>query len=666
MSVNMSLDVAVRNVLEQDKEQGEESIERAVKFVQSLDWQVYNQELSFGESVNVWQRAILTESDAAEFYGSGASRIKGLRTIDVATESERDRWSGQVLKDINLIEEETDEKVVMILTGGHRVRPEHLGDPDKFSVDEPPPESWSIPSPVGTEYLPFQRASIWELINRPMCMLADDMGLGKTIQAIGMLNYLRPDRVCIIATAGLKKVWLNELNKWLVYDIPIRVMNASHMLTYKQGVPGIYVTNYEAVRDRDARDFLHDEWDQIILDESHNIKNGSSKTAKAILGGWDAAGNKLPGLQAPRKLMISGTPMPNRAIELWTTFSYLFPQVFNERIYTDYKREFASGGTRTYVRNAKALKRWFRAITIRRRKITCLRDLPEKERETQMVSVNAMNMTRLHEMENQALAEAFGGYSQSISFSQWSAIRAECARIKASNNAEYMLRYLFANPGEKVVVFRHHQVTRKALSEGLSVCGIKHVYYEGGMTPEKKDDAVYQFQNDPECRAIIVSIKAGGLGITLTESKKAIFAEIDCVPSSLLQCEDRIHRIGQTEKCSITYLYIHGSIEEHMANIVAAKLPQIESVVDDDDVKHEHLVEAEVDISAIFEGFRKDQQGWDRLRDIHDILRTATKPDGQGGLERKYDWHTVGRFGEYYPEYKKGVPKKERDAKAAA
>ena len=635
-------------------------------FLLSLEWKVYHREMAFGEVIKAYQMSYLNEAQTAEFYECGAASVKGLRIQDISSEYEREKWSRPTIVEIEEIEAATGERIVMMLTSMFHIKPEHLGDPEKFNVTEPPAEAWSIPSPIGTEYYAFQRAGIWEMINRPNLLLADDMGLGKTIQTCGMLNATRPERVAIIATSGLKKVWQRELHKWLVYDTDIRVLSGKDMALYEKGKPGIFITNYESVRDFEAREFLHDEWDQIILDESHNIKNNKSKTARAILGSWSPSGEKLPGLQAPRKLLLSGTPMPNRAMELWTTFSYLFPDVFTDEIYTDFRKEFKGTASRVYVRNGRTLKKWFKSIAVRRRKALCQKDMPPKERETQLVSVNAMNMSRLHEMENQALAEAFGGYAQSISFTQWSAIRAECARIKAANNAEYVLRFLYSNPTEKIVVFRHHEVTRKALSEALYACDIKHEYYEGGMSEDAKEDAVDNFQHDPECRAIIVSIKAGGLGITLTASTKAIFAEIDCVPSSLLQCEDRIHRIGQDKQCHITYLYIHGSIEEHMGNIVSAKLPQIEGVIEDDQVNPEHLVEVEVDLAGILETFRDNQIGWDRLKDIHDILRTETKPDGHGGLERKYDWHVVGRFAEQYPEYKKGVPKKEREGKKAA
>ena len=624
----------VEYVADRQEESRFDDFEGAKAFLSSLDWKTFSAEMVWGEYIRITHHTKLDAKQSGEFYTLGLSQINDFQL------------------------EHTPDGGIIILAR-RIIKPENLGDASQFSNVKPCAEAWSIPAPEGVTYYDFQRASIWELIQRPNCLLGDDMGLGKTIQACGMLNYLQPARVAIIAPAGMKNVWRAELKKWLVYDTPIRVIN-SGMKGYRAGRNGIFVTNYEALRGEDSRNFINDHWDQVILDESHRIKNDKSQTAMAILGSTDDKGNEHSGLQAPRKLLLSGTPMPNRGLELWTTFSYLFPQIFTREIYADFKSAFQGRGSRHYVSNSEYLKKWFRAVTIRRRKSTVLQGLPPKKRKTNLVSVDAENLTRLHDMENKALADAYGGWGQIISFEQWSAIRAECARIKAANNAEYMLRFLIRNPEKKLVVFRHHEVTRTALSEALKVMDIPHVYYEGGMSQDNKFDAVDTFQNDPHCKVIIVSIKSGGLGITLTASHHALFTEIDCVPSSLLQCEDRLHRISQDSTVNVTYLYVHGSIEEHMAKIVAAKIPQIERVIDDDDIDPEHLVESEVQIDGILETFRKEEKGWGRLRDIQYILNNSTREDGYGGRKQKYSDYIVSRFEHDYPEFRKGKSRKDR------
>ena len=94
-----------------------------------------------------------------------------------------------------------------------------------------------------------------------------------------------------------------------------------------------------------------------------------------------------------------------------------------------------------------------------------------------------------------------------------------------------------------------------------------------------------------------------------------------------------------------------------MADIVSAKLPQIEGVIDDDDVQREHIVEAELNVFEILDKFREDQQGWNRLFAIWRVLMTETVTDGYGGLKRKYaDFHAQ-RFTARFPEYHKGDPR---------
>lgn len=624
----------VEYVAEKQNENDFSDFEKAKMFLANLNWKVYRAEMIWGEYISVTYYTKLSPQQTGTFYTLGLSQVEDFQL------------------------EHTGEGGVIILAR-RNINPEDLGDAEKFSNVKPCAEAWSIPAPDGITYFDFQRASIWELIQRRNCLLGDDMGLGKTIQACGMLNYIQPERVAIIAPAGMKNVWQAELKKWLVYNTPIRVVN-SGMKDYRPGRKGIYITNYEALRSEDATMFIEDDWDQIILDESHRIKNEDALTTKAILGGNDKNGNPRRGLQAPRKLLLSGTPMPNRGMELWTTFAYMFPQVFTPQIYSDFKKSFKGKGSRSYVSNSYVLKKWFRAVSIRRRKSTVLQGLPTKKRKTNLVSVNAENMTRLHDMENKALADGYGGWGQTIEFAQWSAIRAECGRIKAANCAEYMLKFLIRNPDKKLVVFRHHKVMRQALSEALKIMDIPHIYYEGGMTQDKKFEVVDQFQNDPNCRVAIVSIKAGGLGITLTAAHHAIFTEIDCVPSSLLQCEDRLHRISQDSTVNVTYLYVHGSIEEYMAKIVQAKIPQIEQVIDDDDVDPEMLLEQEVQITEILAEFRKNEVGWSRLRDIHYILRFSSANDGYGGRKQKYSDYIVSRFEIDYPEYSMGKDRKDR------
>ena len=377
-----------------------------------------------------------------------------------------------------------------------------------------------------------------------------------------------------------------------------------------------------------ARRSGEQEWDYIILDESQKIKNVNASTTKSVIEG------RLDGkpIQAERKLFMTGTPMPNRAEELWTTFNYLRPDAFPDRMAYNYNQVFGSRGYRNYAYNHEELSAWFKSISIRRLKQNVLHDLPDKVRRTSMLTVKQSELSELHEVENQAYASAYayGAGVLRIPFRLWSKVRAETARVKAIPSMEYILQWLYEHPEEKLVVFRHHEVTRLILEEGLKTCGFKYTLFEGGMNDRDKTDSVRDFQ-DGNARVIIVSTTSGGLAITLTAAHHCIFAEVDPVPANLIQAEDRLHRIGQTKDVEIDFLYTYGTIEAVMAGIVAAKLPTIEAIVDGK-ISGERIVEDNTDLDQLLSELSPE-----RLYKIYCHLRDAE------------DWSD--HLGRYVPMY---------------
>ena len=112
--------------------------------------------MGFGEVIKVYQMTYLTENQTAEYHACGASRVDGLRIMDVSSEHDREKWSYSAIQEIEELEAETGERVTRIVTGMYNIKPEHLGNTDKFAILDPPADAWAIPSPCGTEYYPFQ------------------------------------------------------------------------------------------------------------------------------------------------------------------------------------------------------------------------------------------------------------------------------------------------------------------------------------------------------------------------------------------------------------------------------------------------------------------------------------------------------------------------------
>ena len=159
-----------------------------------------------------------------------------------------------------------------------------------------------IPSPDGLEYLPFQRAGISYALGRGATLFGDEMGLGKTIMAIGVINATRPETVRVGCPASLKLNWRNELERWLVNERHIDIVNGGgHPFP---ATPDVVVINFDVLTKHAAE--LHTrQWGLVIIDEAHYCKNPKAKRTKAALA-----------IQAERKLLLTGTPIPNRPIEL--------------------------------------------------------------------------------------------------------------------------------------------------------------------------------------------------------------------------------------------------------------------------------------------------------------------------------------------------------------
>ncbi len=170
-----------------------------------------------------------------------------------------------------------------------------------------------VPVPDGLEYLPFQRAGIAYAASREATLIADEMGLGKTIQAAGLINLTTPHSVLIICPASLKLNWQNELNRWLVRERSIDVVSGDE---WPDSEEDIVIINYDILA-RNKHSINSKLWDLVIFDEAHYCKNPKAERTKMALS-----------IKANRKLMLTGTPMINRPVELQPLAGYLAPEEF--------------------------------------------------------------------------------------------------------------------------------------------------------------------------------------------------------------------------------------------------------------------------------------------------------------------------------------------------
>lgn len=454
-----------------------------------------------------------------------------------------------------------------------------------------------VPAPAGLAYFGFQRAGVAYALVRfeagqPGVIIGDEMGLGKTIQALGVANA-RPDfkRILVVCPASLKINWAREAGRWLVRQRPIQVVNGEQPdWTLSEA---FYVCNYERLKvvPEDAR------FDLLVVDEAHYAKNPKAQRSKAVA--------RLA-RRARHVLLLTGTPIANRPAELWHLLHIIQPREFPKfwpfawrycaPRHNGYGWDF-SGASNLDELNARLRS----GLMIRRLKAEVLQDLPAKIR--QVIALPATGLERLLRAERAGL-EAWERYQQlqqellwaelaedqetwrrlmqeletvTVAFEEMARARRELAAAKVPLVVAHLLDLLEAE--QQVVVFAHHHEVIDALAAALREKGVSVVTLTGRDSQARRQEAVDAFQAG-RARVFIGSIQAAGVGLTLTNARVAVFAEIDWVPANIQQAEDRIHRIGQRNAVLIQYLVVDGSLEARMAEAIAAKLGVIEQALD--------------------------------------------------------------------------------------
>lgn len=461
----------------------------------------------------------------------------------------------------------------------------------------------AIPAPPGLDYLGYQKAGIEYACQKKDTLIGDEMGLGKTIQAIGFVNKISPENVVVVCPASLKYNWLEEAQKWLVEDR--WKIHVSEDASAPPDETNFLIVNYEKlIRPNELLMWMRRIWGVMICDEAHVLKNPRSKRTNAILGA-DGAGLALM-RRSHRSLFLTGTPVLNAPKELWPIISAISPAQFGdwdkfaERYcgpkvnpvtgWVEYK-----GGT-----NLEELQTRLRATCmVRRLKKDVLKELPPKLRQivylddgkqikdpaierwnrlfgSDMAKAEAMMEAAKTEEDFKAAIKKMDAIV-GIAFEEMSKFRHQTAIQKLPMAIEYIENYLNQTES-KVIVFAHHKDVLKAI---LSHFGEKAIGIWGdGASDKERQEKVHVFQENPEIRLFVGGLKAAGVGITLTAASTVIFVEGDWTPATMMQAEDRAHRIGQTNPVHIIQLVLRDSLDANMAKYVLRKMRLIERTLD--------------------------------------------------------------------------------------
>lgn len=407
-------------------------------------------------------------------------------------------------------------------------------------------------------------------------LLADEMGLGKTLQALYYCFKKKKARpIVVVCPASLKYNWEREAAKHVGMLCEV-VEGRKPPRRKPMALHPIIVINYEILHWWVP--FLQElDVQVVIIDEAHYIKNRESQRYKAVKALCEGV---------PHVIGISGTPLTNNPSELWPVLSIIRPDKYSSFFKYAFKfckpKKLPWGWVYTGARNLDVLHdRLLRQCMIRRLKKDVLKDLPPKVR--QLVPVGLSSRREYNEATDDFIGwlrkqdtEKARKAKKSKALVQVGYLLRLIARLKLNFVYEWIDNYLESSD-EKLVVFTGHRKMVELLHERY---GKKCVVVDGAVKGLARQKAVDRFQKDAQVRVFVGNFKAAGVGLTLTAATACAFADLPWTPGDLVQCEDRIHRIGQKSTAFIYYLVARNTIEEKMCRMLQTKQTILEGVLD--------------------------------------------------------------------------------------
>lgn len=424
---------------------------------------------------------------------------------------------------------------------------------------------------------PFQAEAVNQAMGQFKCraLVALDMGLGKTPVAIEVMRRRGAWPVVVVCPASLRLNWAAEISAWI----------GKQSTVIRKGTDSIdgdiIILSYETAAKR-ALEIAMLKPQLVVLDESHYIKNRDTIRTRQLVPVCR---------RAPAVLLLTGTPVLNRPVELWTQLEALGVSFGN---FFEYARKYCNAKKTRFgwdfngASNIPDLnKRLKSTCMIRRLKSEVLTELPEKRR----VRLNVDGVGRgagsgLVALCNKALkisGYSLGGAMAALMEGENKDLMAavfkaysELATHKVGPATEIAVDMAGQAP---IVVFGHHRTMIHGLKDGLDKAKIPAVVIDGSTNLDARQEAKEGFQAG-KYQAIICSITAASTGLTLTRASNMLITELPWSPGIALQAEDRIHRITQKESVLIRYMVATKTLDEAMWKSLSRKAGVSHSVLD--------------------------------------------------------------------------------------
>nr|WP_288526197.1 DEAD/DEAH box helicase [uncultured Romboutsia sp.] len=402
-------------------------------------------------------------------------------------------------------------------------------------------------------------------------ILADEMGLGKTIQTIAFLLSNKDKKSIVITPTALIYNWKNELEKFA----PTLKVGLLHAAKSERGKILDNIDNYDVILTtyttykNDIDKYKNINFDYCIIDEAQNIKNPDAIITKAIKN-----------VNAKVKFALTGTPIENNLMELWSIFDFIMPG------YLYNKSKFKS----IFVNNDKniiELKNLIKPFILRRTKKEVIAELPDKIEQKIIIDLEKEHKRAYKGYVNLITRKIKENNQDNITvFSYLTKLRQLCLSPELmvknyqgkNSKLDVLINIINDSSDEKILVFSQFTKVLEVIGKRLNEENISYSYLDGKTSAKDRVKLVEEF-NTNNNKVFLISLKAGGTGLNLTSANIVVHFDPWWNPAVEDQASDRAHRIGQKNVVNVIKLIAKDTAEERVINLQETKKELIEDVI---------------------------------------------------------------------------------------
>ena len=475
-----------------------------------------------------------------------------------------------------------------------------LGNKDFFEgINELPKEEVEYPKLNATlrDYQKYGYKWLKYLTDNNLgACLADDMGLGKTLQAIALLSNLHEEKKkksMVIMPKSLIYNWENEIKKFAP-KLKVGVYYGINRDFSSLKKVDVILTTYGTIRN-DIENLLEHKFDLLILDESQNIKNINSQTTKAVLL-----------LNAKKRVALSGTPIENNLLELYSLFRFLNPEMFGsvQRFTNSYILPIQKYSDTSTI---EELKKKIYPFLLRRVKKEVLEDLPDKIEKLVYVDMNDEHRRFYEERRKYYYSLLKKNTSSQGNFDKFFVLQAinelrhivsspelESKKIISSKKEVLIENVIEAiENNHKVLVFVNYLSSIESICDSLKENKIKYLK----MTGQTKDrqTLVDKFQNDSRYKVFVMTLKTGGVGLNLVSADTIFIYDPWWNTTVENQAIDRAYRLGQDKTVFAYKMIMRNTIEEKILKLQEIKNKLLDDLISEDNLSTKNLSKNDIE-----------------------------------------------------------------------